>query len=183
MEYEKYKSDILIAVDEIHRLKLDNNFNINECICDFYCIPSHFNFAYYVRLYKTSDSYKSVYARTEINDIFGNTIYCYPFSEALKAKKHSGKSGKIICGYFIPSENFIIRLSALTESFPEKDCISDSRNIVLDGVWQVIRIWKNGRPFRTVSFESTSVYDLFGAEFADIVCDMNELIESEIRHD
>ena len=182
MEYEKYRSDILIANDEIHGLKLDYNFNINDCICDFYCIPSHFNFAYYVRLYKTSDLYKAVYARTEISDIFGNIIYCYPFSETLRAKRHSVKSGKIICGYFKPSENFIVRLSALNELFPEKDCISDSGNTVLDGVWQVIRIWKNGRPFRTVSFETMSAYDLFDVEFADIVCDINELIESEIRH-
>ncbi|MDE6848695.1 MAG: hypothetical protein K2J44_05060, partial [Ruminococcus sp.] len=152
------------------------------CIFDLYCIPSHFDFAYYVRIYRVSDSYKAIYARTEISGIFGNKIYCCPFSETLKAKKHSGKSGKIICGYFMPSESFIIRLSALSEFFPEKDFISDSRNTILDGVWQVIRMWKNGRPFRTVSFESMSAYDLFGKEFADIVCDIYKLTESEIKH-
>lgn len=176
-----YKDDIQIAIDSIHALKLDSIFNINDCICDLYCIPSHFDYAYYVRMYKVSDKYKAVYAHTEINDTLGHTIYCYSFEDALKANEHSAKNGKIICGYFSPSENLISRLLYMTEIFPEKEHISDNQYIIIDGVWQVIRQWKNGSPGNTVSFESTSAHRIFKKEFAGIVCNIHEFIETQIR--
>lgn len=176
-----YKNDIKIATDSIHSLKLDSIFSINDCICDLYCIPSHFDYAYYVRVYKVSDKYKAVYARTEINDIFGHTIYCYPFESALKANKHSAKIGKIICGYFSPSENLISKLKLMKELFPAENCINDNQYMTIDGVWQVIRSWKNGSPENTVSFESTFAHRVFKKEFAETVCNMYEFIQNELK--
>lgn len=173
-----YKNDIQIAVESIHALKLDSIFNINDCICDFYCVPSHFDYTYYVRIYEMSNKYNAVYARTEINDISGNTIYCYPFESALKADKHSAKVGKIICGYFSPSENLISRLKSMIELFPAENCIRDPQFITIDGVWQVIRLWKNGSPENTVSFENTSI---FKKEFAETVCNIYEFIQNELK--
>ena len=176
-----YKNDIKIAIDNIHKLKLDNIFNINDCICDFYCLPSHFDYTYYVRIYKVSDKYNAVYARTEINDISGNTIYCYPFESALRADKHSAQVGKIICGYFSPSENLISKLKAMIELFPSENRISDPQYIIIDGVLQVIRLWKNGNPENTVLFENLSVHTIFEKEFAETVCNIYELIQNELK--
>lgn len=176
-----YKNDIKIAAESIRLLKLDSIFDINDCICDLYCVPSHSDYTYYVRIYKVSDKYNAVYARTEINDIFGHTVYCYTFESALKANKHSAKVGKIICGYFSPSEKLIIKLKSMMELFPLKDCISDGQYIIIDGVRQVIRRWKNGSPENTVLFENTLAHSIFEREFAETVCNINELIECAIR--
>lgn len=176
-----YKNDIRIAADSIYSLKLDSIFNINDCICDLYCIPSHSDYAYYVRIYKVSDRYRAVYSRTEINDIFVHKIYCYPFESALTANKHSAKSGKIICGYFSSSEKLISELKSMIELFPSKDYISDEQYIIIDGVWQVIRLWKNGSPENTISFESTSAHRIFKKEFAEIVCNVYEFIQNELK--
>ncbi len=176
-----YKDDIQIAVDSIQALKLDSIFDINNCICDLYCVPSHFDYTYYVRMYKLSDKYMAVYARTEINDISGHTIYCYSFESTLKANKHSAKIGKIICGYFSPSENLINKLKSMKELFPSENCISDEQYIIIDGVWQVIRLWKNGSPENTISFESMFAHRIFKKEFAEIICNIPKFIETEIR--
>ncbi len=176
-----YRNDIQIAVDSIHSLKLDSIFNINDCICDLYCVPSHSDYAYYARIYEVSGMYRAVYARTEINDIFRHTIYCSSFESALEADRHSAKTGRIICGYFNPSDELVDRLLSMKELFPKEDVISDDRNIIIDGVWQIIRIWKNGSPENTVSFEDMSAQKIFKKEFSDIVCNMNQLIECEIR--
>ncbi|MDE6539460.1 MAG: hypothetical protein K2K66_04655, partial [Ruminococcus sp.] len=150
-------------------------------ICDLYCMPSHFDYTYYIRIYKVSDKYNAVYARTEINDISGHTIYCYPFESALRADKHSAKVGKIICGYFSPSENLISKLEAMIELFPAENCISDQQCITIDGILQVIRLWKNGSPENTVLFENMSVHNMFKKEFAEIVCNMYEFIQNELK--
>lgn len=176
-----YKNDIQTAVDSIHSLKLDDIFSINDCICDLYCVPSHSDYAYYVRIYDISGKYGAVYARTEINDIFGHTIYCYPFGDALRADKHSAKVGKIICGYFSPSECLINKLKDMKELFPAEDFIIDKQYITLDDVWQIIRLWKNGFPERTVSFYNMSANKVFNKKFAETVRSINELIQHEIR--
>lgn len=176
-----YKNDIQIAIDSIHSLKLDHIFDINECICDLYCVPAHSDYAYYVRMYNLSGKYRAVYARTEINDIFGNMIYCYPFEEVLKANVHSAKTGRIICGYFSPSERLINKLKDMKELFPTEDCIVEKQYITIDDVWQVIRLWKNGFPERTISFYNMSANRVFKEKFAETVRSINELIQHEIR--
>lgn len=176
-----YKNDIKIAEDSIHALKLDRIFDINDCVCDLYCIPSHLDYAYYVRIYDISGKYMAVYARTEINDIFRHTVYCYTFESALEANKHSAKVGKIICGYFSPSEDLVRKLKSMIELFPAKYHMNDGQYVIIDGVRQVIRRWKNGNPQNTISFESSLAHMVFDKDFAQTVCNINEIIQNELK--
>lgn len=176
-----YLNDIQIAVDSIHALKLDSIFGINDCICDLYCVPSHYDCSYYVRIYRNVGKYTAVYARPEINDIFGHTIYCDTFESALRAGRHSAKTGKIICGYLNLSEKPVAQLELLISRFPAEDCILSEKHIIIDGVWQVIRCWKNGIPQRTVSFKNTYAEKISGIEFAETVCNMYEFIQNELQ--
>ncbi|MCM1507124.1 MAG: hypothetical protein NC177_08335 [Ruminococcus flavefaciens] len=176
-----YLNDIQIAFESIHESKLDSIFSISDCICDLYCVPSHYDSSYYVRVYRKDSKYTAIYARTEINDIFGHKVYCDAFESALRASRHSAKQGKIICGYFKPSEDFIGELKSMIELFPEEDYILSEKHIIIDGIWQVIRLWKNGTPQCTVSFENMSAKSIFRKDFAETVCNMYEFIQNQLQ--
>lgn len=71
------------------------------------------------------------------------TILMFPFSEVVKCNRGYRKKGKIVCGMHKISSGFYEHLIRVFDNVPEKTEWQKASGIVLDGVFQMIRMYEN----------------------------------------
>ncbi len=146
-------------MEYLHDIDLANNA-MSECmlsvpekglICDIYAIPSHNYQTYYAKIYRDDAGYKILYAKPIIHDcVYGKDIFMYPFRDSVQAKNGEGK---IVCGIKTLDADFVNSLITKFECLPDK-YICGSDQIVLDGVFQAIRVYENDKLIKEVVYRN-----------------------------
>lgn len=150
--YYEYKEDIAIAIDELSNMKLYPPKG--RYVCDLYAVPAHNYQTYYALIYECNGVHKMLYAKPEVQSphYAAPTKICR-FKDAKKAEKFQGFDGKVIMGIKNLDNSFISIISDIIENLPS-DNVIDTGNIVIDGVFQAIRVFKNNAVEREYVFDS-----------------------------
>lgn len=141
-KYQEYLEDVSIAISELTKMKLypvEGNI-----VCDLYAIPSHNYPTYYAIIYEKNDGYEMLYAKPQSYEpITHGVIKMYTFKNAKKVENHPVKDGKIIMGIKHLSKDFVDEIKEIVENFPTLKSTKGSLGSMIDGYFQVIRIYKN----------------------------------------
>lgn len=179
---ENVYADILLGRKELKKLQFDYECGEEqELLYELYCIPSHNEYAYYVQIFRKADSFYLSYARPEIEDfVIGETIYMYTLQDAEVAKEKNRYYGKIVCGYKKVSTEFLDYLNMLCNYLPEGSHWKEEESFCLDGTFQMIRFYSEGKIKKEVAFnnELKSIADKDAREKLSI---LNQFVEKEIK--
>lgn len=167
---EYVNEEISIARNAIAEAGLYRTNITGELKYELYCIPSHNHYCYYVQILCSQDKNHMIYARTEIDDFICGKILMYPFSEAVK--RNNRQYGKIVCGMREISCQFYEHLTQIFESLPNKREWQTECGMVLDGVFQMIRMYENDSIIKEFAY--------FHCE-NDLLNDFYEAVEAEIK--
>ena len=150
-DYKEYLEDIDIAISAMKESLL---YPAEDILFDLYAIPSHNHQAYYAVVVEKDGTYEMVYAKTEISYIvLEETVRMYTFSSAKKADTSSSEVGKIIIGIAKLKPNFVELLKDIGETVPGGRYFYKNL-FVLDGVFQVVRVFNAGKPVKEIVYES-----------------------------
>lgn len=139
---------------------------------ELYCIPSHDHYCYYAQILCSQDKKHMLYARTEIDDLICGKIFMYPFSDVEKCRGSSRSYGKIVCGMREISGGLYERLIKISHILPDKKEWQEIRGMMLDGVFQMIRIYENDAVIKELAY--------FDCE-NDLLDNLYEAVEAEIK--
>ncbi|MCR5118953.1 MAG: hypothetical protein K6B44_04955 [Lachnospiraceae bacterium] len=93
-----------------------------------------------------------VYAKPQIHTWhFSEPIKMYTFKAAKKADNHAAYIGKIITGMRRLDDDFGRLITDIINSIQD-DCSLERRGACIDGVFQVIRVYSEGKTVKQVSF-------------------------------
>lgn len=175
------QADIQIGRDELIKLKLDYSCDDNQkLVYELYCIPSHNEQAYYAQIFKKDSVYYISYVKSVIEDcVIGGTIYMYTLREAVKANDKNRSYGKLVCGYKKVADDNIEYLKGLFDHIPEGFHWNEDSGICIDGIFQVIRVYSDGKMLKELAFhiETESITDV---EVREKLGTLNRFIEKEI---
>ena len=170
--YREYLQDV-----EIARSVIEDEFllpSTSDILYDLYAVPSHNHQAYYAMIFERYENYQMVYARTEIYTChFPEPIRMYPFSDAVEADKHDDSVGRIIMGITTIGTDLIRTLDDIKSLVVPTQFIQQNL-IVIDGVFQAIRIFDHGTISKEVVFRDAISIPL-SSENSYIIDNMNEL--------
>ena len=156
--YHIYLEDIEIARKEIADVML---FPEGDIICDLYALPSHNLQTYYAMLYKCGRHLEMVYARTEFyTSPHSEPIRMYSFADNKEAGKQPELDGRIITGIkHIPAE--LERLAAdIIEKLPDEKYIQEENHIIIDGVFQAIRVYEGSNVIKEAAYYDAEMIPL-----------------------
>lgn len=138
--YRKCCEDMDVARNKIAEMRLLPE----ECVAEFYCIPSHNHHAYYVVVSeKEGKSYVS-YAKSIMYGFCGlGPIYMYPFIDCLKADEHPAKQGGVVVGTK-GSSSCLDQIIEELEFLPERYRFDKDEGCWIDGVVQGVRLYRDG---------------------------------------
>ncbi len=134
---KEYFAEIEIAEQTLQEQMLNNIVGNAKLVCDIYCIPSHNHQAFFCKIFENEKEYIILYAKTFIADRLGFHIAMYTFKDCVKAQKHNGSVGKIICGTKKFNKNNQT-INILIDCLPQQTEWQE-RGIMLDGEHTVIR--------------------------------------------
>ena len=156
-DYKEYIEDIDIAISAMKESLL---YPAEDILFDLYAIPSHNHQAYYAVVVEKDGAYEMVYAKTEISYIeLDEVVRMYTFADAKSADTSSGKVGKIIIGIAILNADFVELLKDIGEAVPDGRYFYENL-FMLDGVFQVIRVFNAGKPEKEIVYENTEGFTL-----------------------
>ena len=142
--YTKYLNEIEIARQKINDMKL---YPAGVILCDFYVLPPHDHQAYYVMISAEKNGWSITYVKTKIYSAEnpGVPVLMRSFADCLKAEdeKLSGLNGQFYAGVKNLPEAYIDLLTDIAEMLPDK-YISPDSEICIDGVFQAMRLFKDG---------------------------------------
>lgn len=156
-DYKEYLEDIDIAISAMKESLL---YPAEEILFDLYAIPSHNHQAYYAVVVEKDGAYEMVYAKTEITYIeLEETVRMYTFSSAKRADSSSGEVGKIIIGIAKLKSDFADLLKDIGDTVPGGRYYYENL-FMLDGVFQVVRVFNAGKPVKEIVYENTDGFIL-----------------------
>ena len=167
---EYVNEEISIARNAIAEAGLYKTNITGELKYELYCIPSHNHYCYYVQILCSQDKNHMIYARTEIDDFICGKILMYPFSDAVRSDNR--RYGKIVCGMREISSTFKENLIQVFEIVPDKREWQEPSLIIIDGVFQMIRMYDNDSIIKEFAY--------FDCE-NDLLNDFYEVVEAEIK--
>ncbi len=167
---EYVNEEISIARNAIAEAGLYRTNITGELKYELYCIPSHNHYCYYVQILCSQDKNHMIYARTEIDDFICGKILMYPFSDAVN--RNNRQYGKIVCGMREISSTFKENLIQAFEIVPDKREWQEHSLIIIDGVFQMIRMYENNSIIKEFAY--------FHCE-NDFLNDFYEVVEAEIK--
>lgn len=178
-EIQSYYIDIEIACAAIKEALL---YPDREILFDLYAIPSHNHQAFYTIIYEKDNYYEMVYAKTEIYTVkYEVPIKMYPFSDAKNAAKQPHSDGRIIVGIAIPDEEFIKSLMEMVSSV--EGINPDKKGLVLDGVFQAIRVFDKGKIDKEIIYhDSDNILLSDNADSRDFLDNMYLYVEKMISY-
>lgn len=160
--YHTYLEDIEIARKEIAGMKL---FPEETILCDLYALPSHNFQTYYAMIYEHSGYWEMIYARTEFYagiSPYNEPIRMYTFSDNKEAGRYPGFDGRIITGMkHIPREVGLL-LADIAENIPNEKYILKEDSVVIDGVFQAIRVFEGNNVTKEIVYHDAKRIPLKG---------------------
>lgn len=155
--YHEYVEDIRIARNEIDKLKLMPP--AESVICDIYALPSHNLPTYYALVYIENDYLWMVYAKPQIFPMDHPTpINMYRFRDAKKAEEHSAIDGRITLGLTKLDSTIKDMLLDIIDVLPMKHILGENL-MIIDGVFQAIRVFENGNVVKEVAYRESNIID------------------------
>lgn len=168
--YKRYLEDINIANKAIEKSLIVPG---GELVCDLYALPSlptHDYTVYYAKVYEDDGKYHMVYARPEAYSYMrGEKVRIIPFKLLEDNKDHGVVDTKIIVGLKTLTKEFETKLRACLSKIPTR-IPSDEMIMIVDGVGQGIRTFKDGLVDKTFFYSSgidASLVDEATAEFLE----------------
>ena len=178
-DYKEYLEDIDIAISAMKESLL---YPAEDILFDLYAIPSHNHQAYYAVVVEKDGAYEMVYAKTEISYIeLDEVVRMYTFADAKSADASSGEVGKIIIGIAKLKSDFADLLKDIGDTVPGGRYHYENL-FMLDGVFQVVRVYNAGKPEKEIVYENAGSITLpadkeyLRAELGDLYLTVEEII-------
>lgn len=126
-------------------------------VCDLYAIPAHNYQSYYVLIFERDGEYKMLFVKPEVQlpHYAAPTKMC-SFKDVKEAERHHGFNGIVTMGIKNLDKSFISIISDIIENLPLESVI-DTGNLVIDGVFQAIRVFRNNVVEREFVFDSHDI--------------------------
>lgn len=174
MSYSKefIYADMELARKAVSEGKLDMTNIAGGLKYELYCIPSQDHCCFYAQILCSSNSSYMIYARTETDDLTCGKIFIRSFSDTVKNSKSNRSFGKTVCGMRKISRRLYDRLTQAFESLPDKTEWQTERGMVLDGVFQLIRMYENASVIKEFAYYDCDNYllsDLYKAVEAEMI--------------